>query len=243
MTPKHSTNTPSVKEQLPLAYAWRDGLSFDNFCGAENRAVVQSLQHGADGNGDQFTYLWGTPGVGKSHLLQAACQRAAEQGLAVAYLPLADFVDKQVGMPVEALDGLESLSLVCLDDVQAVAGVAHWEEALFHLYNRLRDSGAVLLAAGDASPAGLAIDLPDLRSRLGWGPVFRVQEPQEDEKTHALQARAKARGFDLPDEVARYLIRRSPRDMTSLFALLDRLDQASLAQQRRLTIPFVRNLI
>ncbi len=239
MTSKHPAKTPFVKEQLPLAYAWRDGLSFDNFCGAENRAVVQSLQHGADGSGDQFIYLWGTPGVGKSHLLQAACQRAAQQGLAVAYLPLAEFV----GMPVEALDGLESLSLVCLDDVQVVAGVAHWEEALFHLYNRLRDSGAVLLAAGDASPAGLDIGLLDLRSRLGWGPVFRVQEPQEDEKIHALQTRAKARGFDLPDEVARYLIRRSPRDMTSLFALLDRLDQASLAQQRRLTIPFVRNLI
>ncbi|MCF6210812.1 MAG: DnaA regulatory inactivator Hda [Gammaproteobacteria bacterium] len=239
MTFKHSAKTPSVKEQLPLAYAWRDGLSFDNFCGVENVAVVQSLQHGADGGGDQFIYLWGMPGTGKSHLLQAACQRAAGRGRTVAYLPLADFVE----LPIEALDGLEDLSLVCLDDVQAVAGVAHWEEALFHLYNRLRDSGAILLAAGDASPAGLEISLPDLRSRLGWGPVFRVQEPQEDEKTHALQVRAKARGFDLPDEVACYLIRRSPRDMTSLFALLDRLDRASLAQQRRLTIPFVRNLI
>ena len=239
MTVKHSAKPPAVKEQLPLAYAWREGLSFDNFCGAGNAAVVQSLQQGADGSGDQFIYLWGTPGVGKSHLLQAACQRAAQQGRAVAYLPLAEFVE----MPVEAFDGLQSLSLVCLDDVQAVAGMAHWEEALFHLYNRLRDSGAVLLAAGDASPAGLAIELPDLRSRLSWGPVFRVQEPQEDEKIHALQARAKARGFDLPDEVAHYLIRRSPRDMASLFALLDRLDQASLAQQRRLTIPFVRNLI
>lgn len=243
MTSKHSAKTSSVKEQLPLAYAWRDGLSFDNFCGVENVAVVQSLQHGTDGSGDQFIYLWGAPGVGKSHLLQAACQRAAGQDRTVAYFPLASFVDKQIDMPVEALDGLESLSLVCLDDVQTVAGVAHWEEALFHLYNRLRDSGTILLAAGDASPAGLGIDLPDLRSRLGWGPVFRVQEPQEDEKIHALQARAKARGFDLPDEVARYLIRRSPRDMTSLFALLDRLDQASLAQQRHLTIPFVRNLI
>jgi len=239
MTSKHPVKTPAVKEQLPLAYAWRDGLSFDNFCGAGNATVVQGLQHGVDGSGDRFIYLWGAPGVGKSHLLQAACQRAAARGRAVAYLPLAEFVE----MPVEALDGLENLSLVCLDDVQAVAGVAHWEEALFHLYNRLRDSGAMLLAAGDASPTGLEINLPDLRSRLGWGPVFRVQEPQEDEKIHALQARAKVRGFDLPDEVARYLIRRSPRDMTSLFALLDRLDQASLAQQRRLTIPFVRGLI
>ncbi|HHH47460.1 MAG TPA: DnaA regulatory inactivator Hda [Gammaproteobacteria bacterium] len=239
MTVRQSAKPPAVGEQLPLAYAWREGLSFNDFCGAGNAAVVQSLQQGVDGSGDQFIYLWGAPGVGKSHLLQAACERAAQQGRAVAYLPLAEFAE----MPVEALDGLQSLSLVCLDDVQAVVGMAHWEEALFHLYNRLRDSGAVLLAAGDASPAGLTIELPDLRSRLGWGPVFRVQEPREDEKIHALQARARARGFDLPDEVARYLIRRSPRDMASLFALLDRLDQASLAQQRRLTIPFVRNLI
>lgn len=239
MSSKSSDKTHAVKEQLPLAYAWREGLSYDNFCGADNAAMVQSLQHCADGSGDQFIYLWGAVGVGKSHLLQAACQQLAGQGQAVAYLPLAEFVD----LPVAVLEGLEGLSLVCLDDVQAVAGVSQWEEALFHLYNRLRDSGTALLAAGNASPAGLDIGLPDLTSRLGWGPVFRVQEPQEDEKISALQTRATVRGFDLPDEVARYLIRRSPRDMTSLFALLDKLDQASLAQQRRLTIPFVRNLI
>ncbi len=239
MSSKPSDKTPAVKEQLPLAYAWREGLSYDNFCGADNAAMLQSLRQCADGSGDQFIYLWGAAGVGKSHLLQAACHQVAELGQAVAYLPLAEFVD----LPVEALEGLEGLSLVCLDDVQAVAGVPQWEEALFHLYNRLRDSDTALLAAGNVSPAGLDIGLPDLTSRLGWGPVFRVQEPQEDEKIRALQTRATARGFDLPDEVARYLIRRSPRDMTSLFALLDRLDQASLAQQRRLTIPFVRGLI
>lgn len=243
MTSKPTSEAQPFNEQLPLSYAWREGLLFDNFYGAENTAIVQNLRHCAEGAGDQFVYLWGAPGAGKSHLLQAACHWAAGQGKAVAYLPLVDFVDKQVEIPVDVLDGLESMSLVCLDDVQAVAGIADWEEALFHLYNRLRDSGSALLAAGDASPAGLEIGLPDLRSRLGWGPVFRIQEPQEDEKINALQARATARGFDLPDEVARYLIRRSPRDITSLFALLDRLDQASLAQQRRLTIPFVRNLI
>ena len=229
----------SVKEQLPLSYAWRDGLSLDEFCGAENAATVASLKACAEGAGDRFVYLWGGPGSGKSHLLQAVCRQAAEGGKAVAYLPLAEFVE----LPVEALEGLENLALVCLDDVQAVAGTLRWEEALFHLYNRLRDSGASLLAAGDASPAGLDIVLPDLRSRLGWGPVFRLQQPQEAEKIAALQTRAESRGLGLPDEVAAYLIRRSPRDMGSLFALLDRLDRASLAQQRRLTIPFVRDLI
>ncbi len=228
-----------VKEQLPLSYAWREDLSFANFCGARNAAAVQSLRASAEGRGDQFVYLWGAPGTGKSHLLQAACQAAAERGMAVAYLSL----DDSAALPLAALEGLEGLSLLCLDDLQAVVGEGPWEEALFHLYNRLRDSGTVLLAAGDASPAGLGVGLADLRSRLGWGPVFRLQEPEEEEKVSALQARASTRGFDLPDEVAGYLIRRSPRDMTSLFALLDRLDQASLAQQRRLTIPFVRDLI
>lgn len=228
-----------LREQLPLGYAWREGLSFDNFHGAENAAIVQGLKQSAEGRGERFVYLWGMPGVGKSHLLQAACQHAAAAGESVAYLPLVEFVE----IPPGVLEGLEGMFLVCLDDVQAVAGNADWEAALFHLYNRLRDSGTILLAAGNASPGGLDIHLPDLTSRLAWGPVFRVQEAQEGEKILALQARATARGFDLPDEVARYLIRRSTRDMSSLFVLLDRLDQASLAQQRRLTIPFVRNLI
>jgi len=228
-----------VPEQLPLHFAWREGLRFANYCAGDNLALLASLRATADGVGERFVMLWGAAGLGKSHLLQAACDAAARAGRRAAYLPLSEFV----ALSPAVLEGLEGLDLVCLDDLQAVAGEAAWEEALFHLYNRLREAGGSLVAAGDASPAGLPLCLPDLASRLAWGPVYRLQPLDEAARAQALQARAAGRGLELPDEVAAYLLRRCPRDLRSLFALLDRLDLASLAQQRRLTIPFVSGFI
>ncbi len=230
---------PSTPQQLPLHFAWREGLHFANYCPGDNRPAVAALRAAAEGAGERFVTLWGGAGLGKSHLLQAACEAAARQGRRGAYLPLAELA----ALSPAVLEGLEGLDLVCVDDLQAVAGEAAWEEALFHLYNRLREADGSLIAAADASPAGLPLRLPDLTSRLAWGPVYRLQPLGDADRAAALQARAAGRGLQLPDEVAAYLLRHCARDLPSLYALLDRLDQASLAEQRRLTIPFVRGLI
>jgi DnaA family protein len=238
-----------VTEQIPLRFGWRDGLSFNNyFVGdpvtsitAANAEAVHYVRRAAEGDAsaEQFLYLWGAASVGKSHLLQAACQHAAENQRTVAYLPMAELID----LSVEIFDGLEQMSLVCLDDVQLIAGKPEWEEALFHFYNRMRDAGGALLVTANVAPSALAVALPDLQSRLSWGPVVQLNELDDADKIAALQLRAEGRGFELPDEVAQFLMRRSARDMASLFVLLDRLDEASLIQQRKLTIPFVRDLI
>ncbi len=231
-----------VTEQIPLRFAWRDGLSFDNyFSDEENAEIIHHLQHAAAGNvaAEQFLFLWGSIRVGKSHLLQAACQLATKYQHTVAYLPMEELAE----LSPEIFDGLEQMSLVCIDDLQLIAGNAQWDEALFHFYNRVRDAGSRLLVAANTAPAALKTRLPDLQSRLLWGPVMQLVELDDAGKISALQLRAKGRGFDLPDEVAQFLMRRSARDMGSLFTLLDRLDEASLVQQRKLTIPFVRRLI
>jgi DnaA family protein len=234
-----------VTEQIPLRFAWQDGFSFKNFFAGGspkgNSEAVHHLQKIASANkGDeQFLFLWGFSHAGKSHLLQATCQQAADSGLTVAYLPL-----KEIGeLQPEMFTGLEKLSLVCIDDVQVTAGNQQCEEALFHLYNRMRDAGNKMIVSGDVAPNALPIALEDLQSRLSWGPVFHLQELNDENKIAALQLRAKIRGFELTEEVGLFLIRRSARDMPSLFTLLDRLDEASLAQHRKLTIPFVRGLI
>jgi DnaA family protein len=236
-----------VKKQLTLRFGWRDGFTFSNYFAASNEPAVTFLQQMLATNIDDpkssavehFGYLWGSTGSGKSHLLQAACQQVADVGLSVAYLPLSDPDFNKL----EMFNELEQLSLVCIDDVQKVAGNTEMEEVLFHFYNRMREANKILLVAGDASPNALPIQLSDLSSRLSWGPVFHLQQLDDENKIAALHLRAEARGFDLPEEVAQFLIRRSPRDMASLFALLDKLDEASLAQHRKLTIPFVRDLI
>ena len=230
-----------VTEQIPLRFSWHDGFSFENFFSGENTLAVHHLQKMTSGDfvDEQFLFLWGFANVGKSHLLQASCQQAADSGLSVAYLPLKEIGDLQP----EMFSGLEQLSLVCIDDVQALAGNKQCEEALFHLYNRMRDTGGKMIVADNVAPNALPITLADLQSRLSWGPVFHLQELNDESKISALQMRANARGFELPEEVGLFLIRRSARDMPSLFTLLDRMDEASLAQHRKLTIPFVRDLI
>ncbi len=224
----------SVSPQLPLRIGLRDSATFSNFYPGANASACHTLQQG----GEPFIYLWGATGTGKSHLLQAACHAVSAEGGQAIYLPL-----DEPGVAAEMLDGLEGMALVCLDGVQVVAGDPKWETALFHLYNRLRDSGHRMLAAGTAAPSALGLTLPDLLSRLGWGPVFQLQPLDDESKAAALRQRAVNRGMQMPKEVASYLLQRAPRDMHALFAMLERLDEGSLAAQRKLTIPFVRQLI
>jgi DnaA family protein len=220
--------------QLPLRIGLRDSATFANFYPGANTGACHVLQQSRE----PFIYLWGASGSGKSHLLQAACHEATADGGQAIYLPL-----DEPGIALSMLDGLENMALVCLDGLETVAGNREWETALFHLYNRLRDSGNRLLAAGNASPAALGLGLPDLVSRLGWGPVFQLQPLADEDKAAALRLRAINRGMEMPPEVAIYLLQRVPRDMHALFALLERLDESSLAAQRKLTIPFVRQFL
>ena len=234
-----------VTEQIPLQLSWQDGFSFENFFAGDSlKSNVEAVHHlrqiaTVNAGDEQFLFLWGFVNAGKSHLLQATCQQAADSGLSVAYLPLTEIGE----LDPEMFTGLEQMSLVCIDDVQALAGNHCCEEALFHLYNRMREAGNKMIVAGDIAPKALTIKLADLQSRLSWGPVFHLQELNDENKIAALQLRAKTRGFELTEEVGLFLIRRSARDMPSLFALLERLDEASLAKHRKLTIPFVRELI
>lgn len=220
--------------QLALDIGLRDSARFENYTVGANQAALATLQAGSE----PFVCLVGGTATGKTHLLQAGCHAVAPAAAAI-YLPLREHGE----LAPAVLEGLEQYRLVCLDDVDAVAGAADWERALFHLYNAVRERGGRLVVSAAQVPNAAGFALADLRSRLGWGPVFQLRPLAEADRLGALQQRARYRGLDLPDEVGEYLLRRSPRDMASLFALLERLDQASLVAQRRLTIPFVRTLI
>jgi DnaA family protein len=185
-------------------------------------------------------YLWGPAGSGKTHLLSAACRAARDQGIGAAYVPLS----RQAEVEPRMLAGLEAgCGLVCIDDLQAVAGQPAWERALFRLLIGLGARGGGLLAAGSTAPGALGVKLPDLASRLGADLVVRLQVLDEVDRVRALQRRAAEQGFALTDDVAAFLLSRFPRDLHSLFALLDRLGEASLAAGRRVTVPFVRDLL
>lgn len=216
--------------QLPLQIRLNDNATFANFYTADNAQAVSLLQ-----SEESFVYVWSTGAAGKTHLLQAACH----QHVNAMYLPMIEHTD----WSVDIFEGLEQYALVCLDDVQAVAGEPLWETALFNLYNRLRDRHACLYVTANASPASLPIQLPDLASRLSWGVSLRLHELTDEQKVKALSMRARARGFTIAEEVANYLLKHCPRDLHSLFAILDQLDDASLQAQRRISIPFIKQCL
>lgn len=224
--------------QLSLGVSLQDDLHLDNFLPGQNSAVVALLKESfaIEKQVFSFIYLWGKEDSGKTHLLKAVCNQAEALAKSHCYLDLTQANDTTV------LSGVKS-DVVCIDNLQAVVGQPDWEENLFHLFNRIREEQGLLVFSALSGPTHLGVALPDLLSRLSWGLTYHLQALQDDEKLLAFKLRARQRGMDLPDEVARYLLHRSPRKLSGLFALLDVLDEASLKEQRKLTIPFVRQAL
>lgn len=224
-----------MTRQLALNIELSVHHTLENFYPGANRMIIDYLKK----NYELQTYLWGEQGVGKTHLLQACCHAFIQQGLRVAYIPLQDYKK----FSPEILNGLEKLDLVCLDDIQAVLAKTEWEEALFHCYNKLRENSAKLITAANAAPKQLTIQLQDLQSRLEAGVIFQIKPLTDEEKLIVLQMAAKAKGLELSDEVAKFLLLHCERGMAQLFAILMQLDKASLTEQRKLTIPFVKTIL
>lgn len=223
--------------QLPLGVQLRTHARFDTFVTGANASVLAHLS-GTAPQATPVTWLWGGAATGKTHLLQALCAAFDAHGRRAGYVPLGD-----EALHPQLLDGWEALEVVCADDLDRVVGDAAWERALFVLYNGLLEHAGVLIVASTRSPSELAFTLPDLESRLRAGPVFQLAPLDDDDRLTALRGHAAARGLELPEDAARYLLRHTRRDMHSLCGVLDALDRASLAAQRRLTVPFVRELL
>lgn len=227
---------PADVAQLTLPVHLRDDATLENFLFPEELGVLSAaLYEQLSPEGGAGIYLYGATGSGRTHLLQAACH-ALPPGESL-YLPLAEFRGHSAA---EVLDGVEDLALVCLDDIQAVAGDSDWEQALFHLVNRCRESGCRLLFSADQAPRQLAVSLPDLGSRLSGCVVFQLPDPCDARKIEVLIFRAGRRGMSLSEEAARFIMARAPRGLGDLMDLLDRLDRDSMAAQRQLTIPFIK---
>lgn len=228
--------------QLPLALRYPPDQRFETCVGiapeilAQVRALAAGETISAGGNG---IYLAGQAGTGKTHLALAACAAAEAAGRHAAYLPL----QAATGRVRDALDALDAAALVALDGIDAIAGTRDDEVALFDFHNRARTAGVSLLYAGRAAPDGLPLSLPDLRSRLSQCARI-VLAPLDDEgRREVLRERARRRGLAVDPAALEWLLRRVGRDLAGLTRLLDRLDHASLAAQRRLTVPFLRETL
>jgi DnaA family protein len=224
--------------QLPLGVRLPDRAVFASFLPGRNVQAVEHLRSLAEARAAGTAWLCGPRGSGKSHLLQAVSAQAGAR-MQTAYIPLSELARLGVGV----LEGLRQLECLCFDDLEEVVGRLEWERALFGILQGVEEGGGRLVAAAQSPPALLQWALRDLGSRFSASAVFQLRVLDEVEQQAALQLRARLRGFELPEETSRWLQRRFPRDMGRLYELLDTLDEAALVAQRRLTIPFIREVL
>lgn len=232
----------SAPVQLSLGVSLKDDATFSNYYQntQANAQALEALLRASEGEGEHNLAIWGSRGCGLTHLLQAVCHGAYERGISVQYLPLRDMVGYAAD---DVCEGLEAVDILCLDGLDEICGNRQWELALFHLFNRLAQAQHRLIIASHTSIPSLPILLPDLKSRLLASVVYHIESLNDAGKEQALIVRAHARGFQMSQEVAHFILTRTVRDTNELFNLLNRLDDASLQHQRKLTIPFVKEVL
>lgn len=223
--------------QLALGVGFNAARRLDNFIAGANAGAVAALQAVARGEGSGHVYLRGGDATGKTHLLQGCCAEAQARGARVAYLPLAE----RAALPRGVLAGMAGASLVCVDDVDRIAGDGAWETAVFNLHNEADATGARLLFAGRAGPSAFA--LPDLRSRLSACLMLVLAQADDALRRAVLCRRARELGFELGDEAVDFILAREARDLAHLAALVEALDGYALAAKRRVTVSLVREFL
>ncbi len=233
------SSSSGLPRQIPLRFGNFQQYDFDRFLPCGQSELVELLTHIAMGQSRHHVYVWGPPSSGKSHLLQAACKKASESGLQVAYVPLNHIAEFSPDM----LHDLGTLDLVCVDALENLSTHVTWQQSLVWLYNELRDNHHSMLIAGRDAPHAVQLELDDLRSRLAWDQVFQLRQANDDVKKDIMRQHAADHAYDLPEDIIEFLMNRVDRDLSSLIDLLEKLDEASLAEKRKLTIPFIKSII
>ena len=225
--------------QIPFKFDNFKKRDFDSFFQGENKDLLYFLNTMIKTKSNNSIYIWGPQGTGKTHLLQAACKQANEMDWHVTYIPLEQYRD----FSIDILDGLGKLDLVCIDDLEFIIDNIEWQQRVTLLFNEIRDNKNSIIISSKISPNNIKIGLDDLKSRLVWGHVFKIKAADDELKIKILKKEANERSFNLNDDVVEFLIRRSNRDLTSLIEILDEIDRSSLAAKRKITVPFVKELI
>jgi len=224
--------------QIPLQLMPRRDCRFDDFVAGPNVAVVEALKNVPDDPGANI-FLFGEQGSGKTHLLNALCHETRERGQRAFYLALKRLPKDAIS----SLQGLEKLELVCVDDLHMIAGDKAWEEALFHCFNRIRESAGRLVVSSGKRLSAMELALPDLASRLTWGLRLSLLTLQDPDKLAVINMHSDALGISVPADVQKYLLKHHDRSLAALIKTVEDLHHAALTHKRRITVPLAREVL
>ncbi len=224
--------------QLPLQFEFTSNQNFSTFYPGKNLETITHLKQ-IFANHEQLIFIWGNAGSGKTHLLQAANQNAKNFAKRAFYfsLDLNELPDASI------LSGLENIDLVCFDNIDKIANNTDWEQAFFNFYNLHRENNNILILSASCPPKYLSIQLADLKTRMNWGLTLKLQSLSDQQLLEALIFKAKDSGFNIPVKVARFLINHYTSDLPSIWLLFAKIEQATLSEKRKLTIPFLKKIM
>lgn len=228
----------ALRQNIFPLYPHAPGSLEDFVCMPSNAELLSRLHAVAEGASD-FIYIYALPGEGRSHLLQGVCSALVNASKNAHYLPLRDMASFN---PRELLSGISGHSVLCLDDVHAIAGDEAWEEALYHAYNAQQENRVAMVVSARLSPHRTPFVLEDLRSRFGSGLVYYLNQLDEETQTKLVHKHTKACGFELRDREWRYIVNRAQRSTGMLLDLVKQLDRASLSQKRHFSVPLIKEL-
>jgi DnaA-homolog protein len=229
-----------MAEQIPIKFEFWANQTFSDFFPANNGEIINHLKKTTNGRGEPFIFIWGDTGQGKTHLLLACCQEAYNLGVSSFFFDLADPTGNSTP---EILSGLENFELVCFDNIQAIIGKPDWEIAFFSFFNQHRDQQHRLILTAQNAPNSLAFSLPDLSTRINWGLSLKINTLSDEEKLELIAHKAQQMGTEIAPSAARFLLNHYDRSLTTIWTALDKLDTASLAAKRKLTLPFLKEIL
>lgn len=229
------------EQQLLLGVVGNQRVDFDSlYLHPDLRLAVATIKRCIELGDFETLYISGIKGVAKSHILQAACHYATQQNHSALYLPLVELLDIP---PADIFEQHQQVDYLFIDDVDVVVGQAQWQEALFHLFNERTAHNLSMFFSASQPALQLDFGLQDLKSRLSSCLSFQLPKLSDEQKMEVLQMRAQQIGMELPKTCAQYVIQHYSRDMHQLMDALSTLDVQSLQQAKKLTVPFIKQVL